>query len=291
MQYLEAMGCFKLPRLEDCARLLEIYFSRVHPLLPIVSRKEFLSKYYGLGDLPPLIIIHAIFLAASRYDDASHGNESNGHSEIRNHCDALHAKLRALLEADACSDRLAIVQSTLLASLHWEGREGLNSAIDNLSIAIRICQDMGLHRSNGVIEVDGSKRDEAILRRVWWSAFALDRLNAAQEGTPFIINEIDCDLFPLTVEDFHDEEPITRSVTLLNLSLAILVQDIVRKLYSPASDPSNLIAGSGLDALDGLTSRAEQLERDTVMQLGPDNVSSDMRNNFASLWSSFLLTQ
>lgn len=302
LQFLRAVHCFELPPPARCSRLLEIYFSHVHPLLPVLDRKDFLAQYYGLDEPPPLVLLHGVFLAASRYY-VTDNRPDPAASEVRRHCDDLHSKLRALIEADACSERIAICQATLLASLHWEGREGVNSAMDNLGIAIRICQEMGLHRrsatSNDPVRHSlapcsnppSSKR--ALLRRIWWSAFALDRLNAVQEGTSFLINEADCDAEPLSEDDFRSEDSLTRRVTLLNLSLACLAQDAVRSLYRPGDDGNTLFSAHDVGArrrlsleLDNLASRIT-----TVFQAANTQNDTCASNDVHGIWQKILLSQ
>ena len=48
--------------------------------------------------------------------------------------------------------------------------------------------------------------------RIWWCAYTLDRLCAAQEGTPFLINEGDCDVELLTEDDIMDSSSAPASM-------------------------------------------------------------------------------
>ena len=303
MQYLVAIGCFDLPSPDRCSHLLEIYFSHVHPILPVLDRKDFLARYYGLDDPPPLTVLHAVFLAASRYAGSQRQHNPNPHQtvsdappETRSYCDSLHSKLRALIETDICSDRVAIVQATLLASLHWEGREGLNSAIDNLGLAVRACQEMGLHRKANIDGIRRPSGNRALLRRLWWSVFALDRFNAAQEGTPFLINEIDCDADMLSEQDFEDEDQLTCQVTMLNLALARLIEDAVRSLYAAGEGGNTLFPTRGVLTRQRLTLQLEELAHLITSTLRPGQDSEmpsqqDPSLDIRRLWCTILLTQ
>ena len=138
---------------------------------------------------------------------------------------------------------MATIQATLIASLHWEGREGLNYALNNLNVAVQACQKMGLYRKSaaadsGAFQIEG----QALPRRIWWSAFMLGRFSTIQEGTPFLINELDCDVELLTEEDFEGEDSLVRRVSLLNLSLARLGEDITRNLCAPGENHSTLFS-------------------------------------------------
>lgn len=294
LQYLRAIGCFKLPSSSRCAELLEIFFSFVHPMVPIIDRKDFLARYYGGDEPPSLVTLYAVFLSASRYAQDSGHSSSDGVSELRTTCDELHNKLRALVEAEITSDRIAAIQASILASLHWEGREGLNSAIDNLSIAVRACQEMGLHRKqqDSTPSLDGQ---QTLHRRLWWCLYAMDRFNAAQEGTPFLINELDCDVDLLTAEDVAGEDQLTQSVLGLNISLARLLEDAVRSLYMPGEDHTTLFSSRGTLLRQRLDFQLEQLAQQITSKLftggsfpgGPSGSEPDRY----SLFGSILLTQ
>lgn len=294
LQYLREIGCFKLPSSSRCAELLEIFFSFVHPMVPIIDRKDFLARYYGGDEPPSLVTLYAVFLSASRYAQDSGHSSSDGVSELRTTCDELHNKLRALVEAEITSDRIAAIQASILASLHWEGREGLNSAIDNLSIAVRACQEMGLHRKqqDSTPSLDGQ---QTLHRRLWWCLYAMDRFNAAQEGTPFLINELDCDVDLLTAEDVAGEDQLTQSVLGLNISLARLLEDAVRSLYMPGEDHTTLFSSRGTLLRQRLDFQLEQLAQQITSKLftggsfpgGPSGSEPDRY----SLFGSILLTQ
>lgn len=292
LQYLKAIGCFRIPSPARCAELLEIFFSFVHPMVPIVDRRDFLSRYYG-GDKPPsLVLLHAVFLSASRYSNDS-GNIVDGVSEVRSICDEIHNKVKALIEAEITSDRIAVIQASILASLHWEGREGLNSAIDNLSIAVRACQEMGFHRKQQV-NSRPPEGQQSLHRRIFWCLYAMDRLNAAQEGTPFLINELDCDADLLADQDVADEDQLTQSVVTLNISLSRLVEDAVRSLYMPGEGHTTLFSSRGALLRQRLDLQLEQLAQLITRKLLGGNLSGDSLNSEPdrySLFGSILLTQ
>jgi hypothetical protein len=186
MRYMADIGCFDLPKSGMSGELLDIFFTRVHPLLPVINRHEFLASYYGMQKPPSLLLLQAIFLVASRYS-ATQNADGNSNSSVREQCDKLYTKFRALVEIDIVHDRLAVVQASILASLHWEGREGVNSALDSLSLAVRIAQELGLHRRANSTGSSADKQLTQVHKRVWWCVYAMDRFNAAQEGTAVLM--------------------------------------------------------------------------------------------------------
>lgn len=257
LQYLRSLGCFNMPKADRMGYLLDIYFSRVHPILPILDKGELLSKIYGIGEPPPLVLLQAMFLAASRYATPDDNEQPK---KLREECDKLHTRLRALIDLDLPSNRSAVLRASLIASFHWEGREGVNSAIDSLSLAVRIGQEMGLHRRQAdTRQMKDGQND--MTRRIWWCLYAFDRFNAAQEGTPLLINERDCNIDELQESDLVGEDLITRQTTLFNISLSQIIEKAIRELYGPdASQPLSLITARDilLSQLDNLARRINE---------------------------------
>ncbi|KAF9888248.1 hypothetical protein FE257_008817 [Aspergillus nanangensis] len=286
LQFMRAVHCFNLPPPAQCSQLLEIYFRYIHPMLPVVDRRDFLSMYYGTDNPPPLVLLQAVFLAASRYMESS-GRTVDGIPEIRSHCDELHTKVRSLIEAEIVHERLAVIQASLIACLHWEGREGLNSALDSLSVAVRAGQEMGLHRKQGITPQSENDEQERLHRRIWWCTYTQDRWFAAQEGTPFIINEKDCNVEPLIQADLRGEDRVTSEVVLINLSLARVVEETVRCLYQAPEDlpiPSPLgvnVRQRLLQQLDTISDRIKStllsgLRANEALQMEPKSLSASM---------------
>lgn len=154
-------------------------------------------------------------------------------------------------------DRFTVLQSLVLSSLHWEGREGINSSIDALSTAVRIAQEMGLHRDSSI---DPSSKHPALARRIWWCLFAFDRFSAATEGSPCVINEADCDTVALSADDFEDEHESVRELTMANVELAMIIQDAMRSLYSPHLSSDSLHSRFGVMHRDRITSQILRFE-------------------------------
>lgn len=66
--------------------------------------------------------------------------------------------------------------------------------------AVRIAQDLGLHRTPRHLPI--SPIDKQTRMKVWWSVYTLDRMLAIALGRPLGIDDRDCDTeFPLQVDD------------------------------------------------------------------------------------------
>lgn len=290
LRFMREVGCFNFPPPTQCSQLLEIYFKHIHPVLPVIDRKEFLSAYYGSDNPPPLILLQAVFLAASRYI-RSEGGMFNGIPEVRGFCDELHTKVRSLIDAEITHQRLAVIQASLIASLHWEGREGLNSALDSLSLAVRAGQEMGLHRKKGPSPHPQNSEQDSLHRRIWWCVYTLDRMCAAQEGTPFLINEKDCDIEPLTPHDLNGEDSLTSEVALISISMAQVIESAVRYLYQPPED--SVLSSSGVEIRQRLLANLDTInDRITLNLLSGIDVKEALRYKTLSVqFGAFLQTQ
>lgn len=67
LEHAESIGCFQLPSARQNGQLLDVFFAHVHPLVPVIDRKDFLARFYSLGEPPSLLLIKAVYLAAARY--------------------------------------------------------------------------------------------------------------------------------------------------------------------------------------------------------------------------------
>ncbi|KAF7193651.1 Cutinase transcription factor 1 alpha [Pseudocercospora fuligena] len=79
-------------------------------------------------------------------------------------------------------------------------------------LAVRIGQEIGLHR-----EIDSGADPcgdigPGLRRRIWWTLFARERLTALSQGRPLLINLDDCSVSKPTVHDFPDPVDLRASI-------------------------------------------------------------------------------
>lgn len=65
---------------------------------------------------------------------------------------------------------------------------------------------MGIHREPPLHSPLRVELDLSIRRRIWWTAFARERLTAICQGRPAIIDPDDCNIQECTLDDFEDSE-------------------------------------------------------------------------------------
>ncbi|KAJ5098033.1 hypothetical protein N7532_005034 [Penicillium argentinense] len=79
------------------------------------------------------------------------------------------------------------------------------------SVVIRHCQQLGIHREPAFDHPLRQRIDLSLRRRIWWTAFARERLTALCQSKPCAIHPEDCTLSEPTLEDFPDPRDQTKA--------------------------------------------------------------------------------
>ncbi|KAG5220789.1 zinc cluster transcription factor [Salix suchowensis] len=84
----------------------------------------------------------------------------------------------------------------------------ISHAHTQVAHAVRIGQDLGLHRSPRRLVITPIEKETR--RRIWWGVYTLDRMLALALGRPLGVNDSDCDVeMPVEVDDDHLSEYFT----------------------------------------------------------------------------------
>ncbi|KAJ5568082.1 hypothetical protein N7450_010568 [Penicillium hetheringtonii] len=70
------------------------------------------------------------------------------------------------------------------------------------SVVIRHCQQLGVHREPAANHPLRQQINLSLRRRIWWTAFARERLTALCQNKPCVIDPEDCSLTEPTLDDF-----------------------------------------------------------------------------------------
>ncbi|KAH9847011.1 fungal-specific transcription factor domain-containing protein [Lenzites betulinus] len=236
-----------VPRLPDAPTqelLLELYFTYVHPALPIVHKRTFMddfrngnmnedSPYSGesgysdgaspiststpLGPrrrrVPPLLLL-AMFSLAARYaahtapeapppaDGGAMWTAGDGYME-----DA-----KVLLDRTYAASRPSTCQALLLLGYREVGIGAMAQAWLYVGMAVRMAQDLGLHKSAESWTAGGGRAPlfaRAALqerRRVWYGCVLMDKYVCTYIGRPVAICERDFDTELPLEEDAEEME-------------------------------------------------------------------------------------
>lgn len=200
---LKIRGAFLLPAQDVSDALVETFFEKIHPTLPVINKTEFLKQYYSRDHQPPLLLKQALFCAASRACRHPALLDSNGLPEVATL--TFYKRARALFEVDYETDRVVSVKAALLLSLSVDGPEQIkHNGYYWSRMAITLAQSVGLHlwMSAPQRSVIGAR----MCKRIFWSMFVRDRTTAVAYGRPMMLNLEDSDMPMIVAEDFDESD-------------------------------------------------------------------------------------
>lgn len=215
-----------LPDRSDQLALVDVYFSRLHPVLPILDEDQF-RKEVSAGSHSP-ILMQAVCLSISNDARASSHLRLVGVSPSTltslQFSSCLHDELKMAVTLRREDNRIRLIQSLALLSLHVEsGPYGVEDASMYLAQAIHHAQTIALHLGR-------SKGHRQSYEKLFWCLWCLSKLNAASTGRPRIMSDADIGLKIDDVLEFcHPAFKIMITISQL--------LDRVIKLYQPTSDP------------------------------------------------------
>lgn len=174
--------------------LINIYFKKIHPILPLLDADEF-RRTHAEG-LAPEPLVHAICLVAGKDKEAEQHlklSESTTTVSPRHFCSVLHDSVTAAVRVPLRYERVALIRILALTSMHIEGPEGAEEASILLSRAMQYSQTLGIHLGQQAASAAGN---ELLMKRLFWCLWVLDRLNAATNGRPIIMSDVDIAIEP-----------------------------------------------------------------------------------------------
>ncbi|WOO82049.1 Acetamidase regulatory protein [Vanrija pseudolonga] len=213
--------------------LLNTFFDYDLQFLPVVLRQELLAE----KRVYPFLLYAICGLASTRREFPRH----------------IFQRLRGVLNSlirsnDLLSNaRLEHVQALIIMAHNGEINAQPTAATASASmlrvtIAIRMAQDLGLHRESKTPARTHAEIEQIELRRrIWAVTLCLDSWYGAALGNPLIVDIHDCDvLFPASYRVVADAEPSSWPTELSylalghHLKLCILLSRVLRTVYGPA---------------------------------------------------------
>lgn len=191
---LRQNAALSLPPWRMCDDLIEAYFKWISPALPIINRSQFMRQYRDPNNPPSLLLLQAIFLAASTVTrTAPMVTEKQ-----------LYQRAKTLYDSGYEDNRIATVQALLLIAWYWEQTKGyVEQVLYWNGLAITVALGSGIHRSAEQSPL--SITDKRLWRRIWWTLFTRDRSTAIL-GQAVQIHIDDTDVEMIGEDDFTDQE-------------------------------------------------------------------------------------
>lgn len=208
--------------------LIDIYFKKVHPILPLMDEDEFRRNYAG-GLNVPEALVHAMCLTAAKDSEAEpHLRLSDSPTTVptRQFCSILHASVTGALRVPVRFEKLTLIRILALTSLHIEGPEGAEEASIWLSQAMHYGQTLGIHLGQQAAVTAGN---DLLTKRLFWCLWMLDRTNAAVNGRPIIMADVD-----IAIETFSPSESGFPAFEAW-LTIAHILNKII-SFYRPSAD-------------------------------------------------------
>ncbi|KAL4254047.1 hypothetical protein ABKN59_002483 [Abortiporus biennis] len=193
--------------------LVNAYFEDVAPLLPVVTKEEFLAT-----NQPPPILLYSICLVAATRRDVPQAV-----------FDSIRYAVNTMLRQEDVLSTASIVnvQSLLILAMCGDCHsqsvpKALSALWVRLGCAIRMAQDLGLHRAESV------KQNIELRRRLWGICVISDRWISLTYGHPFMIDVQDCDARLPSSGDPNDVymDELVR--------LSVILGRVLKTIYTPA---------------------------------------------------------
>ncbi|CZR50299.1 uncharacterized protein PAC_00171 [Phialocephala subalpina] len=232
-------------------QLLDVYFTRVHCIHPYLHRPTWQGKQRaealinGVADPDTgddslcACMVNLVFALGALYcdnlpvDNALHISEKFFLKAKR----AITIEQLETPSLELAQNLLLMTQYSMERCLHQRGH--LHASLTYISLAIRVCQSLGLHQ-NSTKMISHVVRE--VTKRVWWGCVYFDLSLSIHFGQPSSISshQYDTDL-PLAVDDeiiFRDkiltQEPGTFPKTaffVYGIQLAQVLESINREIY------------------------------------------------------------
>lgn len=182
-----------LPRPAMLQALTDAFFEHIFPFYSVVDRSDV------FGPNPSILLQQAICLAASliRHDQTSLDLAYSQYEKVKTlihlNYELDHLVLLKTLCIVSCWSPYPTDCVTIDGPWHWSG------------MAIRLAIQMGLHKQSTYT----NQPDSSCFRRIFWHLINIDNFLIACWGRPLAIKLEDCDVSPLTIQDFPDNNLAT----------------------------------------------------------------------------------
>ena len=197
--------------------------------MPIINKERFLS-----AEQPPNILVQAILALTFRF--VSQHEPAEQYPNASDYAAMYSAKVMKRLR-DPVRSRLCHVQSAVLMTLYLDMDDGDDSMQwYMLGTAIRMAQDLGLHRSCSHWRILPQAEIET-RHRLFYACYVLDRWLSARAGKPLTILDRDFDT-PMPSNNEYQAFAIM-------IKLSEILGRVLKALYAPKAKHAN--ANAGLD--------------------------------------------
>ena len=181
------MGAFRVLPEATQQVLVDIYLAQIQPIIPILDADSF-EKAFRAGKASRLLV-NAICLVSCKAETAPQSLRLFHDGPLlpaKEFATSLYNGLVAANYAGLEVDRVSKVRILALMSMHCEGIDGLEEAASHLTQSIHCATTFALH-----INFAGRKESNDTLAALFWSLWAMDKINTSECGRPLTIADRD----------------------------------------------------------------------------------------------------
>ncbi|KAK0624228.1 major facilitator superfamily domain-containing protein [Immersiella caudata] len=153
---------------------------------------------------------------------------------------AYYKRAISLFYNDEESDGITTLQAVAL--FYWWAPRSISIAHRHsswwwTSVLIRHAQQMNLHREPGPSQPLYQTLNLSLRRRIWWTAFARERLTALCQSKPCIIDPSDCNIAPPSLSDFPSSPTLQRKAEIFIhwVALCAIIGRVAKALSRPGA--------------------------------------------------------
>ncbi|KIJ57338.1 hypothetical protein M422DRAFT_23378 [Sphaerobolus stellatus SS14] len=226
----------RLPTVDIQRQLLDLYWTYVQPVLPVLDKEKFMKEYeaernFAASPSPstspssttsaanqsaqnhthriPRLLLLSMFTIAARYSDFKLEPPPAKGTMWEAGCEYLdQAKL--ILNFTYDSPRPSTCQALLLLAYREFGLGAISQAWIYMGMAMRMATDLGMHRAADRWQRSGrilfTESEKSSRKRIWHACVILDRIMAFSMGRPMCIRERDYDTTSPPADDLAGEE-------------------------------------------------------------------------------------
>ena len=205
IEFLERKGALTVPEPELQVEILRAYLFSVHPFMPMLDYRSFAHVVLNnRGDGRLSLLLFQAVMFAGLHSLPLPIIQRLGFDSAKQARGVFFNRVRLLYEFDVEPDIAAVLQSLILMSSWYSKWDGRRDTWHWTGLAYDVARRMGLHREPTARHASDKARK--FRRRLFWSLYIRDRMIALGTRRPMRVQDGDCDVSMLSLEDF-DLEP------------------------------------------------------------------------------------
>ncbi|KIN06834.1 hypothetical protein OIDMADRAFT_110650 [Oidiodendron maius Zn] len=202
--YLTKSEALRIPSDELRDALLRSYVDFIHPFIPVLNIRQFLTSIDGLdasGGKLSIQLFQAVMFAGTAFVDMQFLHAA-GYTTRRAAREIFYKRAELLCEYSCTQDVMSHIQSILLISYWGDLHNGYKDTWYWMGIAISMAKEIKLHKD---LYIDIGADQHRLRRRLWWLCIMQDSIIALSMRRSTRLGG-DRDVPILTLDDFEIEE-------------------------------------------------------------------------------------